>query len=340
MLLYANARLKRTLIIGLRSRNNDLVRRAPSLVKQRRNRSDGFPSTEFIYSVAEECFKKNHIYPISFSWPGRFIPRMSQKSSTLCSIVPYEAYSFEDSEKYYETYSSSELAITQKKGGWDCFRHLEIIVANSVPLFLNSSRIPKYSMIHYPKAIFRQIEDDYLRHSIFPSSTMSGDLIHYAKNNLTSEAMCRYISKLSNIDLKPNEGIMFIDSKLSSEPDYLSIFNFIGFKKLYGHKVFSLFEEPDYVYIDTLQDTHKLYGHGFGYTKVLEREKRMNVEISNVKYVLISNLERDFDHLAEFRSRFPHAIFLLFWGGDSTIPKKVKSSALQITDGTIFCREI
>jgi hypothetical protein len=310
-------------------------------VKEKKLESKGiFPTVETVRDVAEECFLKHGYFPISFSWPGNFNHPRTEKTSAVSATVPYVAYSFVSSEEYYESYSRSALAITQKKGGWDCFRHLEIMAAGCVPLFLGAEKIPTFTMVHYPKLQFRSVYQDYRKRSHLPTYDVSSHLIQYANMHLTSQAMCIYFSDLSKFEITMQDTILFVDSNLSLVPDYLSIFNFIGLKQVYGDQVQCLFDEPDYVFSDSSVDVSKLYGRGFGYSKVLRRSKVRFDSRNQPKVVVVSNLERDFKILAELKLRYPASKFVMFWGADKPIPTQVKEHALRLTNGVLFCREI
>jgi hypothetical protein len=323
----------------LRDRNLRVVKN--QWVRERTSEGKGIlPTIETVRDVAEKCFLEHGYFPISFSWPGNFSHPRTEKTSAVSATVPYVAYSFESSEEYYENYSRSALAITQKKGGWDCFRHLEIMAAGCVPLFLGAEKIPTFTMIHYPKLQFRDVYQDYIKRSYLPTYDVSLQLMHYANEHLTSHAMCIYFSDLSKFEITMQDTILFVDSSLSLVPDYLSIFNFIGLKQVYGNQVQCLFDEPDYVFSDSGVDVSKLYGRGFGYSKVLKRSKTRFESRNQPKVVVVSNLERDFEILAELKMEYPASKFVMFWGADEPIPTQIKEHALRLTNGVLFCREI
>ena len=323
----------------LRNRNLRIVRKQPSKLRYSQGKAN-LPETEAILQLARECFLREGFYPISFSWPRKFDETHNPKSKAISTTVPYVPYSFEDENRYYGEYSVSALAITQKKGGWDCFRHLEIIGSGSVPLFLDIDKIPKYTMIHYPKDLFRAVRRNYKRHSLLPNHDVTTKLINYANRNLTTQAMCLYFSELANLSVTSQDRILFVDSKLSSAPDYLSVFNFIGLKQVYGDQVECLYEEPEYVYLDYNQDVSKLYGRGFGYTKVLNRSNAKSKPAEFPTVTIISNLAQDFRIVRSLKIQYPKTKFVLFWGQDVPIPYEIKEEVLRLTQGILFCREI
>ena len=46
---------------------------------------------------------------------------------------------------------------TWKKGGWDCMRHLEILGAGTIPVFVDIKDRPSCTLIGYPVEIFEEI---------------------------------------------------------------------------------------------------------------------------------------------------------------------------------------
>lgn len=237
--------MRRIRSAGGRSHRADLSRHAHSL--------EGIPR-----EVAEECFKLRGIYPISFSWPGEWVSK--PKLRFLANIIPGQPYSYESFSDYLNHYAESQFAITSKKGGWDCFRHLEILASGGTPLMPDVKHIPTYTMTHYPK---RQLEiswESFIRGEPY----VIDDSMSLA-NVLSSAAMAKYLlDKLGHIDGK----LLFIDEELPDQADYLSVLSLIGLKQVLGKRVEVAFPVP-YVYADFAGDTSKLYGRGFGYTRHL-----------------------------------------------------------------------
>ena len=297
-------------------------------------------SEEDIFRVAQECFNKFGYYPISFSYPKKFGENCQEKIFSVSRIIPYEKYSFDIEAEYLQQYESAFLGITQKKAGWDCFRHLEILGAGSAPLFLGTKSIPRFTMVHYPKNFMKQVETNFLRNKLVPDLDSLKKLAEYANTHLTCEAMCHYFSRVADIKISENDTILFVDSTISQSCDYLSVFTFIGLKRVYGNQVICEFPEPDYVFTDTAVDTQKLYGRGFGYTRTLIRQESVVKHMGLVKYVVISNLQKDWNLIENYSKRYPEAHFLLFWGADEVISEKILKIVKQITQYSLFVREI
>jgi len=293
-----------------------------------------------IYEIAAKCFEIYGYYPISFSSPKNFNRKETVKTSIVSKIFPYEKYSFENEAEYYQEYEKSHFGITQKKSGWDCFRHLEIIASGTTPLFLDIDSIPKFTMVHYPKRYLQEVSTHYFQEIFTPSQYSLNQLITYANEHLTCEAMCRYFSKVAKIELLANDSILFVDSAIHHWADYLSIFNFIGLKRIYGDQVISAYPEPDYLYTDTSVDTQSFYGRGFGYSRTLTRQEIPQNMGRRIKYVFISHLQRDWMLVEKFSQQYPEAYFLLFWGADEVISNEVLAIVKELPSYTLFVREV
>jgi hypothetical protein len=49
--------------------------------------------------------------------------------------------------------SRSLFAVTFKKSGWDCMRHLEIMAAGALPVFTDIADLPAGTMAAYPREV-------------------------------------------------------------------------------------------------------------------------------------------------------------------------------------------
>ena len=57
--------------------------------------------------------------------------------------------------EYYKAYAGARFAVTSKKGGWDCLRHYEIVLAGAMPFFLGIDELPPAAMPTWPRDIVR-----------------------------------------------------------------------------------------------------------------------------------------------------------------------------------------
>jgi hypothetical protein len=298
--------------------------------------------------ISEECFLQHGVYPISFSIPRIIVEKPIEKNLLVSDVKPSIPYSFLDEEDYLHQYERSSYALSFKKGGWDCFRHLEIMASGSIPLMPDASQIPDYTMTHYPKRFLQLMAKD-LTLLKTPPGIVQDLLISWVKECLTSQKMAEYMLSTANCD---SGNLVFIDLEIGNRCDYLGVMTLIGLKQLMGKKVTSLVK-CDYIYEDYIGDTRLLYGRGFGYTKILNpevREKEANVDTSNldevVDYVeqfgtiVINMRESNVEvAIALNKSRVSSKIIYL-WGGDISMTKSQMRKKLRNFEGVHFCREI
>ncbi|PQM58125.1 MAG: hypothetical protein CL523_06820 [Actinomycetales bacterium] len=226
-----------------------------------------------------DCFDNFGVWPISFSMHRSNIlePSTVQDRSDLISpIVPGYPYSFTNFAEYLETYARSHFAITHRKAGWDCFRHLEIMASGSAPLMLDASDIPQFSMVHYPKQAFRQILTN-ARMGGVPSMRTYEALHNFMTENVTTRAMTHYLLQCTQIT--DMQRVLFVDQQHPNAVDYLSTLTLIGLKEHFGRQCFPLFPAP-WIYRDYDGDVSHLYGRGFGTTRLLDPDLRADNELS------------------------------------------------------------
>ena len=221
--------------------------------------------------IANLCFKEKGIYPISLSIPRiwhRLPASPKQMSRVISTVFPGEKYSFSVLEDYMHQYSSSALAVTHKKGGWDCFRHLEIMSAGSIPLMPDIQECPRFTMVHYPKNTMSQVVRK-LSLGKLPDDSVYKFFSDWTREHLSSAAMVDYI--FNTLNLNPKR-VLFADEQLPKRADYLSVFTLIGLMQTKAYHVDVAFP-VEYIFEDWRGDSGKLYGRGFGFGKVVKSEK-------------------------------------------------------------------
>ena len=281
------------------------------------------------------------LYPISFCFPSsRILPMRTTKTKEISDTIPGEPYSFEDQDAYMEEYAQSHYAYTQKKAGFDCMRHLEILAAGSVPLFEDPWTIPKFTMTHYNKELF------YKGKEASPFEWRD----HFMKH-LTAPAMVRYIC--DSIGVTDPKRVLFMDNAVPLLPDYLSMGLFYGCKELFGDNM-DVLEEIPYAYDDYDKDTAQLYGRGFNYTKLLPASAKSSTsgpEISaklwanEYDLVLFPSIMRgtSMHNLQEvLRSGFPREKIALCIGEDKPFSKfkELPVVTQMVSDFNLFVREL
>ena len=239
------------------------------------------------------CFDNFGVWPISFSMHRSNLLEPSavhDRSDLVSPVVPGYPYSFTNFAEYLETYARSHFAITHRKAGWDCFRHLEIMASGSAPLMLDASDIPQFSMVHYPKHAFRQILT-HARTGGIPSMRTHEALYAFMTENLTTQAMTHYLLQCTQIT--DVQRVLFVDQQHPDAVDYLSTLTLIGLKEHFGQQCSPLFPAP-WIYRGNNNAVSHLYGRGFGTTRLLDPDLRADNELSGSTAEL---LYQDFDTL-------------------------------------------
>jgi len=284
------------------------------------------------YDLANECFEEFGVKPISFSFPESLSRTPVPPIHSISPVIPGHAYSYNSPDEYFRQYSESALAITHRKAGWDCFRHVEILAAGSVPLMLDSKEIPKFSMIHYPKAALTQVAENVQQTRGTPDQTTQLAFRQYFEQNLTTKVMATYL--LESAGLHDAQKILFVDRSLPALADYQSVLTLIGLKELLGQSCSVVFP-VDYIYNDWQGSGRELYGRGFGYTRSVDATSRTRIELdvlsskntppaqpgfdNKEKYdaVVIGNIALNTDLAVALLNEFPTQKTIWIHGGDS-----------------------
>jgi hypothetical protein len=245
-------------------------------------------------------------------------------------------------------YAESAIAITHRKAGWDCFRHIEILAAGSLPYMLDVAGIPAHSMVHYPLNLMTSLTEILDSGAGLPVVSNPLPLQSYVERSLTSESMAKYVLRVSG--LQNATRVLFVDANLGQMADYLSLFTLIGFKQLLGSDCSVLMPVP-YVYSDWGGDSSTLYGRGFGYTRILEPSVRNENEsraqlvaldsVSEITFdaVVIGNITRNSELARELLLRFP-AEKTIWIHGEDTPPLLPETEFLLNSRTHVFVRAI
>lgn len=248
---------------------------APFVIEGLANMADEWrPGQEFncrvdesaIEARAEKAYDLFGVFPISFSHPG-MLPLTQSVDLPLSYITPGFPYSFNDQHEYLAQYGKCALALTHKKAGWDCFRHVEILAAGAVPLMPDVRAIPPFSMIHYPKSAMQTVLDKFANEGLVPDERTRESFRRHFLRHLTTRAMADYILRMSSVS--SDSKLVFFDQHTPTNPDYLSTLTLIGMKEIFGESCEVAFP-ADFLYRNSHRDTRIFYGRGFGYTKVLD----------------------------------------------------------------------
>lgn len=308
-----------------------------------------------VLAVSSRCHEEMGVYPISFSIPKIWQERSGSQTEMaypVSPVFPGQAYSYSVLEDYMNQYSKSALAVTHKKGGWDCFRHLEIISAGSLPLMPDIEDCPPYTMVHYPKKVMAKIAKR-LKSGLVPDDSVYEFVYNWARRNLTSIAMARYIFEALKVSPKR---ILFLDEVLPKRADYLSVFTLIGLMQEPSWHVDVAFP-VEYIFQDWQGDASGLYGRGFGFAKVLETTKPGNYwcsrgtcatppdwkdggqNLSHFDVVLVGDLSANRLLTQSVDSRFKSST-KAYLRGDDLAPTRSEYKWIKSLEGRVFSREI
>jgi hypothetical protein len=229
--------------------------------------------------AAHSCFDQLGVWPLSFSYPGEALPLAESPKVLVAPIVPGIPYSYDDETTYRAQYHNAYLALTHRKAGWDCFRHVEIMATGAVPLMADAEAIPSFAMVHYPKRSMARVVRQVARTGGPPAPEVRRAFRSWWENHLTSRGMARYL--LSCIGLDEDARVLFVDEQIPATVDYQSVLTLIGLKQVLGSNCHVLFPAT-YIYNDSRVETSTLYGRGFGYTRTLSADVRTSFETAGI----------------------------------------------------------
>ena len=293
--------------------------------------------------VANECFDRHGIRPISFSYPGTTWDMKGAPRDLIAPIIPGLPYSFTDEREYMATYNNAFLGLTHRKAGWDCFRHVEILAAGALPLMPDIGQVPKFSMVHYPKSGMAAVVRETTESGSPPDLSTRQSLHDHFTQHLTSRAMAEYV--MTSSGLSGASSVLFVDAALPSAADYLSVLTLIGLKQVFGREC-ALAYPADYIYSDSRTQTENLYGRGFGYTRILDGHLRSPAEstgrmpdLAHFDAVIIGSVSRNHAEAVSMLKKFPasRTIWIL---GEDTPPTVHETHTLKAAGVQPFVRAI
>lgn len=217
-----------------------------------------------IHEIPKSC---DNVFPVTFSFPVSKIRAVITKEKLFASVIPgkLETYVFKEEDSYMKEYQQSEYGLTCKKGGWDCMRHLEIMGAGCIPC-MDLKDCPKLTMFRYPKYLMQFMYNNHMLLNTETKKYVTSLFYRFLKEHLTCISMMKYVLEACNIIISPEDKILFLDSLIHKEVDYLSVMTYIGLKELFGKNVETQTFVP-YIYNNFKHTTHKYYGMGFNYSK-------------------------------------------------------------------------
>jgi hypothetical protein len=311
-----------------------------------------------------------HVHPIAFSIPEDNIRPWVKKKRLLATLVPGDlsTYIFSDESSYYKDMSESIFALTRKKNGWDCMRHLEIMAAGAIPVFLDIRKAPNASLTLYPKLLFQFALDLYERRQAMSPSPiidtrtdyalekmLSTALSKYLLRSLTTTAMATYLLRAMNYTAG---NVLVVSPDVDQSSDYLTDTLLHGLITHLGQHMVYTYHTRVSIYNHTGIDRKKLYGKGFSFCCRLKKGPKENeqVDVMNMinnkqfELVIIAMADREVNlrrfglgtwRSAPYRqqicSTYPRAKVAILHGDDSPIP--MMDLIRHNRCGVVFARE-
>ena len=99
-----------------------------------------------------------NIIPLPYAIPDEYIVAdVPAKVRIFSEVQPGNrsnyCYGPGEEDAYHAQYRNSRFAYTERKGGWDCLRHYEILAAGCIPVFKDLEVCPANTMVTFPKAL-------------------------------------------------------------------------------------------------------------------------------------------------------------------------------------------
>lgn len=233
---------------------------------------------EQVYRINIMCDHRD-LEPLPYSIPDEIIISSGEnveKPNVVSPLVPGDttdyAFGLGQEADYYAMYKSSHFALTQKKGGWDCLRHYEILANGAIPIFEELDKCPIDTMTSFPKALLANASKELLPWYNTEDQQKKYEEYRVALlDHVRLHCSCSAVAKnmLSRFPSMPTKILM-----LTGHPgvNYTRELTWIGIKRAVDIAV----EWPpiDYLYDSYSQDA-PLYGNGFTYSRRLPESHRL-----------------------------------------------------------------
>src|SRR6185437_2176763 len=240
-----------------------------------------------VYGMCSYNYFKKYIHPLPYSIPSEYvIDRNIEKKFVLSSSRPCSEkadYKFKPHEEaeYLNTYEESYFAVTQKKGGWDCLRHYEIMSSGCIPIFPDLDKCPTQTMISFPKQLIKQAakELDSKAIDLELYEEYRNKMLEWMEDNCTAEVTLKkyVLPYIKNPDfskvllIRCHEGVNY-----TREMFWIGMYRHLREKSSSSmiEKTIGEYPRIPYLYDDFPYDQmQNLHGIGFGYSRKLNEAK-------------------------------------------------------------------
>jgi hypothetical protein len=228
------------------------------------------------------------VYPLPYSIPDENIVNFEdvlyKKHIIISDIIPGERltyrFSANDEEDYNQHYQESFFAFTQKKGGWDCLRHYEILANGCLPIFKNLEQCPSDSLVSLPKQLIEEYTNKLLpfrKEKKLEYYFYLNQILEHTRNNCSTSSSANYfLNKMKHLSNVNNILLITCDKGVNYTREML----WIGLKRLIQEKNGIAIEYPkiNYLYSSFKGEKENLHGYGFNYLRKLKDDYEFEKE--------------------------------------------------------------
>jgi hypothetical protein len=166
-----------------------------------------------VFNINYEEYNKTFIHPLSYCIPDECIItdtdyddilKKNKKINLISDTVPngerQYKFGYNEEKEYNQQYRNSWFAYTQKKGGWDCLRHYEIMANGCIPIFKNLENCPNHTLTSFPKELVLEASQflNLKGEPFLPLQSMdnlqeySKKILSYIRENCSASAASKY----------------------------------------------------------------------------------------------------------------------------------------------------
>ena len=355
-----------------------------------------------VYQLHVDKYVQTYIHPLSYCIPDECIVADERNIRTglpgrISQHIPYErpkgvqeeydtektihtviaplipgdrsTYCFGPTQEceYNRMYQTSMCAYTQKKGGWDCLRHYEILANGCIPIFADIEQCPSDTMTTFPKKLVIEAGQHVAK---WTSGSLPVDeayhtyrrlLLQHTRDHCSTSANAAYMLSKLQISTPPKHILLITGHR---GVNYTRDLCWIGIKRHIQSLGGVAVEYPPIEYLyDSFPESERsrLVGNGFTYTRRLKYDHSFTPEqiIENIQnkffdVIIYGKVGPDefedgshptmplWDHV--FKRYTRHEIVFLYGGDectDMTTDNRYRQHVLHTAQyGTCFVREL
>jgi hypothetical protein len=312
---------------------------------------------------------KQRVYSLSYGIPDELIlEKCPTKKRFLAPYLPGAAYAFGpgQEEEYYQMYRDSMFAMTQKKGGWDCLRHYEIMANGCIPIFTGLNQCPGATMTSFPKERVAEACNVLVPWDESGYEKYVGELLDHTRSKMSCSALGSFFLEKMSLSIgRPVTRVLLLCGHTGT--NYLREMLWIGLCRHLsslgadadadadaGDGVAVEWPRMDFLYSDFPEEgVGKLYGNGFTYSRRLKSgeeghvagewsEERIvsSIALKEWDVVLYGKVGLD-EGLAGSVPHLPYwSLVSSVYGRDEIAFLYGEDSCKDMTNGNPYCRHL